>query len=128
MTKRPIKEDALPKFLRIDSSSFGLIVIDGRQYISDLVIFPDGHVDETWWRKSSHRLSIDDIEKLVASGPDVIVVGTGVNGLMDPEPGLKMKLSEKGIDLLALPNPKAIERFNELCAIKKVGACFHLTC
>lgn len=118
----------MPKSLRIDGSSFGLIVIDGRQYISDLMIFPDGHVEDTWRRKSSHRLSIEDIDKLVASGPDVIVAGTGVNGLMTPEPGLKMKLSEKGIDLIALPNPKAIEHFNDLSSKKRVGACFHLTC
>ena len=118
----------MSKSIIIDTSSFGLIVIDGRQYTSDLVIYPDGRVEDGWWRRSSHRLSMDDIDKLVASGPDVIVVGTGVNGLMIPEPGLNKMLAEKDIEGIALPNPKAIELFNGLSSKKRVGACFHLTC
>jgi hypothetical protein len=118
----------MPKPLTIETSSFGLIVIDGRQYTSDLVIYPDGRVEDTWWRRSSHWLSMDDIDKLVASGPEVIIVGTGVNGLLTPEPGLNKMLSDKGIEVIALPNPKAIDHFNGLSSKKKVGACFHLTC
>ncbi len=118
----------MPKPLTIESSSFGLIVIDGRQYTSDLVIYPDGRVEDTWRRRRSHRLSICDIDKLVASGPEVIIVGTGVNGLLTPEPGLNNMLSDKGIEVIALPNPKAIDHFNRLSSQKRVGACFHLTC
>lgn len=118
----------MPKPLTIETSSFGLIIIDGRQYTSDLVIYPDGRVEDTWWRRSSHRLSIEDIDKLVASGPQVIVVGTGVNGLLIPESGLNKKLAEKGIEIIALPNTKAIDHFNRLSSQKRVGACFHLTC
>ena len=118
----------MPYPLTIGSSSFGLIVIDGRQYTSDLVIYPDGRVEDTWWRMSNHRLSLGDIDKLVASCPEVIVVGTGVNGLLTPEPGLNKKLYDKGIEVIALPNPQAIDHFNGLSSKKKVGACFHLTC
>ncbi len=114
--------------VKVDSGSFGLIVIDGKPYTSDLVIYPDGVVEDAWRRKSGHRLSMDDIEKLVASAPDIIIVGTGVNGLMRPDPGLEEALSGKGIELVALPNPKAIENFNAVSSQKRVGACFHLTC
>ena len=112
----------------IETSSFGLIVIDGKQYTSDLMIYPDGHVKDSWWRKSGHRLSIDDISELVDSDPQVIVVGTGVNGLMKPEMGLGKTLSDKGIELVSLPNQEAIEVFNDLTPKKRVCACFHLTC
>ena len=122
------KEDQMNKALKIGTSSFGLIVIDGKQYTSDLIIYPDGHVKDTWWRESSHRLSIDDIGELVESAPELIVVGTGVNGMMKPVMGLGELLSEKGIEFVSLPNQKAIEIFNELSSEKRVGACFHLTC
>lgn len=119
----------MKKVLKIDTCSFGLIVIDGRQYTSDLIIYPDGHIKDTWWRKSSHRLSMDDIDELVvASAPEVIVIGTGANGMMKPAMELGEILSGKGIELVPLPNEEAIRTFNELSSKKKVGACFHLTC
>ena len=114
--------------LKIETSAFGLIVINGTQYTSDLMIFPDGQVKDGWWRKSSHSLTMDDIRELVQSEPEVIVVGTGVNGLMKPVAGLEEALSEKGIELVPLPNQEAIAFFNELASGKRLGACFHLTC
>ena len=59
---------------------------------------------------------------------ELIVVGTGVNGLMEPVGGLEEALSEKGIEFVSLPNPEAIEIFNKLSSEKRIGACFHLTC
>ena len=114
--------------IKIETSSFGLIVINGKQYTSDLIVYPDGQVKDSWWRKSGHRLSIDDISELVESAPEVIIVGTGVNGLMKPDTGLDKTLSKMGINLIPLPNPEAIEIFNKLSSEKRVGACFHLTC
>lgn len=118
----------MPNPLKIETSSFGLIVIDGKTYRSDLIIYPDGHIDDSWWRKSGHRLSVDDMDGLIASAPEIIIVGTGVNGLMKPVSGLSEKLAEKGIKLVPLPNHEATERFNELSPKKRLGACFHLTC
>ncbi len=114
--------------MKIETSSFGLIVIDGKTYHSDLTIHPDGRVDDSWWRKSGHRLSLEDMGGLLESAPEVIIVGTGVNGLLKPLPGLAGMLAEKGIELVPLPNQEAVARFNELSGVKRVGACFHLTC
>jgi hypothetical protein len=112
----------------IDRCEFGSIVIDGKEYASDLIIYPDGHVDEPWRRKAGHRLSSDDIDNLIESEPEVIIAGTGVSGLMKPDRELEKLLHQKGIKFLPAPNMKAMELYNELCASKKVGACFHLTC
>ena len=112
----------------IETCSFGSIVIDGRKYISDLIIFPDGHVRDSWRRKSGHRLSIDDLTRLIETDPEVIIAGTGVNGLMIPEKVLEEYLSQKGIRFVQAPNQRAIELYNESILKKRVGACFHLTC
>ena len=112
----------------IETSSFGSIVIDGKKYTSDLIIFPDGHVRDSWRRKSGHRLSIDDITRLIETDPDVIIAGTGVNGLMIPDIALEEFLSQKGIMFIQAPNQRAIELYNESVLKKSVGACFHLTC
>jgi hypothetical protein len=116
------------KPLKIETSSFGLMVINGKEYRSDLIVCPDGRVEDSWWRGSGHRLTADDINGLIESAPEVIIVGTGVNGMLRPAPGLAELLSEKEIELIPLSNQKAVECFNELSSEKKVGACFHLTC
>jgi len=33
----------------IESYAFGSIVVDGRKFTSDLIIYPDGHIDTFWW-------------------------------------------------------------------------------
>ena len=104
------------------------MVIDGITYTSDLIIYPDRRVTDSWWRKSGHRLCADDIDGLILSAPQVIVAGTGVNGLMKPEKDLVKLLAQKGIRFIAEPTPKAAEIYNGFLSKKQVGACFHLTC
>lgn len=116
------------KPVRIDSCSFGSIVINGKTYTSDLVIYPDGKIVEYWRRKKGHQLSRDDIVDLIESKPQVIIAGTGVSGRMVPDRGLEKDLSRLAIKFITAPNQKAIELFNELSPENRVGACFHLTC
>ena len=112
----------------IEAFSFGSMTIEGRRYGSDLMIFPDGHVRDAWRRAQGHVLSTKDISALIASGPEIIVAGTGVNGRMKPEDGLELQLARKNIRFLAASNAEAVQRFNEACRHYRVGACFHLTC
>lgn len=112
----------------IDTCSFGLIVIDGKQHTSDLVIYPDGRIMEPWWRKRGHRLSSDDIRDLIEYQPEVIIAGTGVSGQVKPEKELEKLLHQKGITFIPAPNHEAMKHYNEMASKKRVGACFHLTC
>ena len=116
------------KSLVIDSCSFGNIIINGKTYTDDLVIYPDGRIMGPWWRKQGHQLSIEDIGELIDSKPDVIVAGTGVNGRVIPNNSLEKALSELAIKFIAAENQEALDIFNKLSPKKKVGACFHLTC
>ncbi len=112
----------------IDSFAFGNIVIDGRCYASDLIIYPDGKIVDGWWRSSGHLLTENDIEELIAASPEIIVVGTGTSGMMRLASGLEQSLSKKGIGMVAAPCREALVCFNELSPSRKVGAGFHLTC
>ena len=114
--------------MKIDSFSFGTMVIDGKQYTSDLIIFPDGRVQDAWWRARGHGLSLADISDLVEKKPNVIIVGTGVNGRMKPDAHLNAYLEEQGIEFLVGANDVAVKWFNELKDSGNVGACFHLSC
>lgn len=113
----------------IESYGFGRMVINGKVYSSDLIIYPDGQIQDSWWRKQGHCLVEADIVSLIEKQPAVIVAGTGASGLMKPAGELKTLLDHKGIEFIAQPTGKAMEIFNRLRSPdKKVGGCFHLTC
>ena len=112
----------------IESFSFGRAVINGKAYHSDLIIFPDGRIQSSWWRKSGHRLTEADIAQLIAAEPDTIVVGTGASGLMKPDAELVRLLEKKGIRLVIKNSSKAARSYNALQGKTRVGACFHVGC
>ena len=112
----------------IQTCSFGAMVVDGKRYSSDLIIYPDGRVADNWYREEGHRLYPQDITSLIKTNPEVIVAGTGVSGRMRPDKHLISLLASKGIELVAEANEIAVQRYNEMAATRKVGACFHLTC
>jgi hypothetical protein len=113
----------------IEKCAFGLIVIDGRQYTSDLMIYPDGRIVDHWWRSQGHRLTSKDIAELIAAQPQIIVAGTGVSGQMRPDSRLATQLAEDGVLLMAEPNQQAMVLYNQKVEEGlNVGACFHLTC
>jgi hypothetical protein len=113
----------------IDSCGFGFMTIDGQRYDSDLMIFPDGRILDHWWRQRGHRFSLNDLEALIATRPEVLIAGTGIYGLVKIDPGLRQALSRDGIELIAKRTKKAVQAFNQ--AIQRQGniaGCFHLTC
>lgn len=114
--------------MHIDSFAFGRMVVDGRAYGSDLRIFPDGRIADNWWRRRGHGLVMADIEDLVTAAPEVLVIGTGVNGRLRPDPALAAALADRGIELTAGPNAAAVAAFNRLAGRRRVAAGFHLTC
>ena len=113
---------------RVESYTFGVMLVGGVVYRSDLLILPDGTVDKAWRRKDAHRLLLTDLKALVAAKPDVIVAGTGARGGMVVDPTLEEKLKKKGIELVAVPTSDAMKVYNTMRRKRNIGACFHLTC
>lgn len=111
----------------IDSYGFGRMVINGKAYTKDLIIFPD-RVEDGWRRKEGHRLCIDDVKKIIEEKPEVLVIGTGYYGLMKVLPETEERLSSEGIRLIAQGTREAYKTYNGLSKSKKVVAAFHLTC
>ena len=67
--------------MHINHYTFGQIAVDGREFLSDLIIFPE-RVQENWRRKEGHRLDRDDLQTVLADKPDLLVIGTGRYGQM----------------------------------------------
>ncbi len=111
----------------IDSYDFGRIVINGKRYSSDLIVFPD-KVRDGWWRKEGHRLHVEDLKDVLEVKPEVLVVGTGYSGLMRVPPETRRYVESEGIEFVAQKTAEACETFNRLVKSRKVVAALHLTC
>ena len=111
----------------IDSYSFGKIVIDGKMFNSDLIIYLD-KVNDSWWRKSGHLLQKEDLSEIIKYNPEVLIVGTGDNGLMKIPNDTKQFLESKGIELIYEKTRKACDIYNKLKGKRRIVAALHLTC
>jgi hypothetical protein len=111
---------------QIDHYEFGRIVLDGREETRDLIILPD-RVVRNWWRQEGHALVIDDLGEVCDELPSNLVVGTGANGRMRPDPDTIQHLQDRGVTVEALPTSQAVRRFGELDPAS-TAAALHLTC
>ena len=111
----------------IDSYQFGRIVISGETCTSDVIIFPD-RVKDNWWRRQGHVLCLEDIAEVTTESPEVLVVGTGAEGLMKVLPEVASSLETQSIKLIVEPTNEACNLYNRLCHSQRVVAALHLTC
>ncbi len=112
---------------RIDSYSFGRIVIDGTTYTKDVIIFPD-RVFSPWWRKEGHNLCLDDLSEVLKAEPHILIIGKGYSGIMKVPRSVVEELRGRGIEVRAMKTTEAVELFNTLSDRKKKVAALHLTC
>lgn len=106
----------------------GRMRIQGREHRKDLKII-GGQVVAGWWRDQGHRLRLKDIEDILASHPDVVVMGTGYAGRMRVEEDVRALLQDHHITLIAARTEEAVREFNRLASEgSDVAAGFHLTC
>jgi hypothetical protein len=114
--------------MKIDSYSFGRIVIDGTEHTSDVIIYPD-RLDAPWWRKEGHLLAPEDLSEVFAYSPKVLVIGTGYNGVMAVPPKTVEAVQEKGIEVHIARTGDAVKLFNRLQREHaRIVAALHLTC
>jgi hypothetical protein len=101
--------------------------VDGKEYTSDVIIFPD-KVKDNWWRKEGHALHIEDVELVAAEQQEVLIVGTGKYGILGVLPKTKKYIESKGIELIVEPTDRACGVYNKISKNKKAVAALHLTC
>ncbi len=103
------------------------MVIDGKEYTSDLIIFRDT-IKSSWWRLEGHMLLPQDLEDVWNEKPEILVVGTGASGLMRISPHTLKALEAHHIELRSDKHGKAVTLFNALSHEHHVAGAFHLTC
>jgi len=114
--------------MHIDSYKFGKIIINGKEYSSDCIVFGNS-VKSNWHRKKGHLLSDNDLQSVIKNKPTLLIVGSGKSGKMKIPNETRHYLLEEEIQLEIVDTSKAIKRFNELSKTGvKIAAALHLTC
>ncbi|MEW6568891.1 MAG: MTH938/NDUFAF3 family protein [Chloroflexota bacterium] len=112
---------------RIEECRFGWVVIDGRRYTRDVIVFPD-HVLGDWWREQGHVLSPSDLQSVLDDPPEILVVGLGHLSRMHIRPEATDRLKRIGVQVIDRATPEACETYNRLRLDRRVVAALHLTC
>ncbi|TYB30666.1 MAG: hypothetical protein FXF47_07770 [Candidatus Mcinerneyibacterium aminivorans] len=113
--------------MKIEDYKFGEIVIDGKKFTSDLLIY-ENEIKSNWWRSEGHLLHLEDLNWVLNKNPKVIIIGTGNSGVMKVPEKLVNKLEERNMKIIVEKTQVAVKKFNERNMGDKVAAGFHLTC
>ncbi|HID71967.1 MAG TPA: hypothetical protein EYP29_04400 [Thermoplasmata archaeon] len=114
----------------IESTSFGKVVINGKNYGDVLIIgekiIPRNKGLLKMLFGTSHAISEDEIRMLLKNEPEVVVIGTGQVGVLKVREEVRKKLEAKA-ELIVAKTPEAVKIFNQLSG-KRVNALLHTTC
>jgi len=110
----------------IESYQPGKIVVRGKEYSSDVIVYAD-HVDHTWQRRQRDYLGDYDIQDVIADLPQVLIVGTGAEGALRVSPQLKQAMRDSGVELVVASTEQACRAYNRYSQHKKTTACLRVT-
>jgi hypothetical protein len=111
---------------RLENYSFGRLTVDGTEETRDVIVLPE-RVVRNWWRREGHALVLDDLDAVLDELPARLIVGTGAQGQMKPEPSTLEELKRRGVDVEVLPTDEAVRRYASLNPAE-TAAALHLTC
>ena len=104
---------------------FGLLVYSAIPFPGvDLVIHVNGL--PSLRGSKAHFVGLAEIEPLLRERPKVLIIGTGYDNMVQVEEQI---LALCSVQVLPLPTPEAVRRYNELKGEgKRVAAIIHSTC
>ena len=119
--------------LKINSTDFGSIIIDDKKYNQVLII--GEKVEEREYDKlkdffgTSHKIGDWEVNELLRDNPEIILIGTGQNGMLAVDTKVIETISKKGIELIIEKTPEVIITYNKkIQEGKRVNALIHTTC
>ncbi|MBI3045699.1 MAG: hypothetical protein HYY78_23065 [Betaproteobacteria bacterium] len=119
--------------MRIESTEFGSITIDGETYDHDVLIRLSGEVVKRKKKLSkkyygtSHTISREEAKFVYEKGCRELILGTGQYGNVALSPEAAEFFEAKRCRILAQRTPDAIKSFNRSSTKRKIGL-FHVTC
>ncbi len=113
--------------MTVEHYSFGNMIINGKKYVHDLIIFPHT-IKDHWIRTEGHNLHWEDLTEILKEKPEIIIIGNGAYGVMTVNKNLIKKLEDEGFKVYVKHSAKAVELYNELSSKSSAVLAIHLTC
>lgn len=120
--------------MKIDSTEFGSITIEGNTYPHDILIRLSGEVVKRKKKLSkkhygtSHIISREEAEFIYEKGCDTLVLGAGQEGNVTLSPEAAEFFQHHDCRVILRPTPDAIEVYNNAKGKHKTIGLFHVTC
>lgn len=118
--------------MKIDSTEFGSITINGTTYSHDILISMSGEVSKRKKKLSkkyygtSHIISREEAEFVYEKNCKNLIVGAGQYGNVTLSPEAAEFFEHHDCRVILQPTPEAIETYNKI-RDKTIGL-FHVTC
>jgi hypothetical protein len=120
--------------MKIDSTEFGSITVNGTTYTHDILIQLSGEVVKRKKKLSkqhygtSHIISPEEAAFVFEKGCDTLVLGSGQYGNVTLSPEAAEFFEHHGCRVILKPTPDAIETYNKAIRKAKAIGLFHVTC
>lgn len=121
--------------MKIDSTEFGSITVDGTPHAHDILIQLSGKVVKRKKKLSkkhygtSHIISLEEAEFIYEKGCETLVVGAGQYGNVTLSPEAAEFFEHHKCRVILMPTPAAIEIYNKTNEGKaRAIGLFHVTC
>lgn len=117
---------------KIDKTKFSSITVSGENYEKDILIRLNGKVEKRKKKLSkevygtSHILSLAEAEDVYEKGAELIIIGSGQEGMLKLSDESAGFFEKKGCKVELLPTPEAIQAWNK--AKGSTIGLFHITC
>lgn len=123
----------------IEKIAPGLVVIEGKEYTSDVLILPPSVMEGSgndlkpieeilcpWQRKEEHVVALSDLNEVIPRWPEVLVIGTGFSEEINVAPEVKVVLTGKNIHVIVFPTEQACEAYKEMAEGSRTAFALHL--
>ena len=104
---------ALPPGTLIEDYTGRSLTLAGEKYETDVVVYPERVLFGFRFGRGE-RVLREKLKGVMDFKPATLIVGTGPAGLRMPSEKLIDEIKARGIEVFALPTPKALELYNEM--------------
>ena len=110
----------------IEEFKIGSFKVEGKKFLGDIKFY-NGKARH-WDDRHKQILEEKDIIDILATQPEIFVIGNGCNGLLEISEQLEKLIKQHNVPYLIQKTPEAVKTFNQLRKEQKhVAAIFHAT-
>ena len=107
-------------------TSFGRVKFKNEIYDHD--IYVDVGMEAHPRGGKSHDITRDELESMLDSEVEAVVIGTGQSGCARLTPEARRLIEERQLELHMYESPQAVKEYNRICVTRKTVALIHVTC